>query len=175
MKIEKRPLLRPAIPSPYNSAKDVKVIYLKRNTPFIPTVKRVRSLLAQAEKRTMQAVSSKAPGELEPKDAQKLSLVNVNEEVYVKATGRAIFRATEIAWFFEQQEGSSGRFRVRVKTGSVSAVDDVVEGPSPVVEKDKMEGVESNLEKCSSQEEEGDIPETQLRQTGSVEIAIGLK
>lgn len=134
----------------------------------------MRNLLAKAEKRAMQAASSKPPGQLQPRDTQRLALVNVKEEVFVKATGRAIYRALEIAWFFQQQKGSEGEFTVRVKTGSVSAVDDIIEGIPSTAEGQKMEDVQTEVDAEVSQEDE-DLPETRLRQTSSIEVAIGFK
>jgi ribonuclease P/MRP protein subunit POP7 len=45
------------------------------------------------------------------------------EEVVLKATGKAIERLLQVALFFENEEG----VKVEIRTGSVGAVDDVVE------------------------------------------------
>jgi ribonuclease P/MRP protein subunit POP7 len=90
-------------------------------------VKRVQKLLRQAEKRATAAVdlaSSKRT------DRQKLAEVARGqeqlgkEEVFVKATGRAIERALSVGRWFEER---GNEYAVRVKTGNVLVVDDIEE------------------------------------------------
>ena len=79
------------------------------------------------------------------------------EEVYLKATGRAIPRALELGVKFQGEEDC----RVRVEMGSVKAIDDVeVRGG------DEVEGGE---------EEADDVPETRIRTLSTVTVCIGLK
>lgn len=79
------------------------------------------------------------------------------EEVYLKATGRAIPRALELGVKFQGEEDC----RVRVEMGSVKAIDDVeVRGGGEV------EGGE---------EEADDVPETRIRTLSTVTVCIGLK
>ena len=80
--ITKRPLLHPAIPTPFASAENPKVLYITASSPFIPTCKRIRSLLVQISKRATQAASEgrrrgkgaarklEANGRLDPKDVE---------------------------------------------------------------------------------------------------------
>jgi len=77
------------------------------------------------------------------------------EEVLVKATGKAIEKALRVALFFQGQEDCV----VRLRTGSVGAVDDVF------VEEGDADG-----------EEEGeDFPETRVRRTSMLEVGISLR
>jgi ribonuclease P/MRP protein subunit POP7 len=69
------------------------------------------------------------------------------EEVVLKATGKAIERLLGVALFFQGEEG----MKVEVRTGSVGAVDDVVE---------KQNGAETG--------------ESQVRRTSCLEVAVRL-
>jgi ribonuclease P/MRP protein subunit POP7 len=69
------------------------------------------------------------------------------EEVMLKATGKAIERLLGVALFFQGEEG----VKVEVRTGSVGAVDDVVE---------KKSGAE--------------MGESQVRRTSFLEVAVRL-
>jgi ribonuclease P/MRP protein subunit POP7 len=69
------------------------------------------------------------------------------EEVILKATGKAIERLLGVALFFQGEEG----VKVEVRTGSVGAVDDVVE---------KKSGAETG--------------ESQVRRTSCLEVAVRL-
>lgn len=81
------------------------------------------------------------------------------EEVYLKATGRAIPRALELGVYFQEQ----GEFRVGIEMGSVVAVDDVE------VKCQSGGGEEEG------KEEDDEIPETRLRTVSSVTVSIGFK
>lgn len=76
------------------------------------------------------------------------------EEIYLKATGRAIPRALELGVRFQGEEDC----RVRVEMGSVKAIDDVHVEPGP------------------DGEEEGgeEVPETRIRVLSTVTVSIGL-
>jgi ribonuclease P/MRP protein subunit POP7 len=74
------------------------------------------------------------------------------EEVLVKATGKAIEKALRIALYFQGQEDCA----VRLRTGSVGAVDDV-------------------LVKERGEEGEEDVPETRIRMTSMLEVGISLR
>lgn len=82
------------------------------------------------------------------------------EEVYLKATGRAIPRALEIGLYFQAEADC----RVRIEMGSVSAVDDV---------EVSVEGEQQGREEGGGDGDE--IPETRLRMVSSVNVSIGLK
>ena len=78
------------------------------------------------------------------------------EEVLLKGTSRAIEKVLGLALYFQGQ----GDCRVRLRTGSVGVVDDIVEGDG--------EG-----EKEGDEDEE--VPETQVRKISVVEVGISLK
>lgn len=59
-RVEKRPLLRPAIPSPYSGASQQKIVYVSTHTPFLSAVKRVEKLLRLADKRLVQSATTNA-------------------------------------------------------------------------------------------------------------------
>lgn len=85
------------------------------------------------------------------------------ENVYLKATGRAIPRALELGVRFQGEGGCW----VRVEMGSVCAVDDV--------EVSSSSGQGGGV--GDEQEGDGDeeIPETRIRTLSSVTVIIGLK
>ena len=56
--VSKRPLHRPAIPSPYAGAQQQKVVYVSVKTPFISAVKRVEKLLNLSDKRLVQSATT---------------------------------------------------------------------------------------------------------------------
>jgi ribonuclease P/MRP protein subunit POP7 len=85
----------------------------------------------------------KARGEREGRGKGK----GKGEEVVLKATGKAIERLLGVALFFQGEEG----MKVEVRTGSVGAVDDVVE---------KQNGAETG--------------ESQVRRTSCLEVAVRL-
>ena len=72
-----------------------------------------------------------------------------DEEVLVKATGKAIEKALQVALYFQGQEDCV----VRLRTGSVGAVDDVI----------------------AKEGEEEDVPETRIRRTSMLEVGISLR
>ncbi|KAF9698696.1 hypothetical protein EKO04_003093 [Ascochyta lentis] len=184
--ISKRPLLHPAIPTPFSSAANPKVLYITASSPFIPTCKRVRSLLVQISKREAQSTASaprgrggagnrksgrlEANGRLEAKDVEASiagavkekgrGLNTGGEEVFLKATGRAIPRALELGVKFQGEDDC----RVRVEMGSVKAIDDV----------EVNEGVQGEKEGTVEKEEE-EVPETRIRTLSTVTVCIGLK
>lgn len=80
------------------------------------------------------------------------------EEVLVKATGKAIQKALGVGVWFMKKEG----FGVRVKTGSVGAIDDV--------EVPEEEGQDVGMK--DGEVEEVVVPETRLRYASTVEIAV---
>jgi ribonuclease P/MRP protein subunit POP7 len=71
------------------------------------------------------------------------------ENVYLKATGRAIPKALELGVAFQGERG----YVVRVEMGSVKAVDDVA---------------------CEGEGEE-EVPETRVRSVSCVTVSIGTK
>jgi ribonuclease P/MRP protein subunit POP7 len=81
------------------------------------------------------------------------------EEIYLKATGRAIPRALEIGVHFQAEEDCW----VRVEMGSVSAIDDI-ELRGRTAEEEGVGEVEAD-----------DVPETRIRMLSSITVSIGLK
>ena len=102
------------------------------------------------------------------------------EEVVLKATNRAIEKALGLGLFFQGQED----LVVRLRTGTVGAVDDIVEKEAGVGKprrKDKKKGKEEKRgggkgDTEVKQEAEGqELPETQIRKVSVLEVAITLK
>ena len=80
------------------------------------------------------------------------------EEVVLKATNRAIENVLGLALYFQGQDDCT----VRLRTGSVGVVDDVVE----------RDGV---VDGGGEGEEEEELPESRVRKCSVVEVAITLK
>lgn len=157
-------------------------------------VKRVQKLLHQAEKRAMANVKlDDARTSEKDKLAQLAKVGERREEVFVKATGKAIERALNVGKWFEEKEDE---FVVRVNTGSVLVVDDVVvdeerkerelkKGDSRSGEKggDGEAGTEQSASKDSKKRkrevpavsEEVELPESRTRWIKMVEVAVSLK
>lgn len=92
-------------------------------------VKRALKLLRQAEKRALDASGATKATADRRNPASGMGDTDNNkkdrgEEVFVKATGRAIEKALSVSRWFERDEK---KFFVRVNTGSVLVVDDVEE------------------------------------------------
>ncbi|KAL2822147.1 Rpp20 subunit of nuclear RNase MRP and P-domain-containing protein [Aspergillus cavernicola] len=144
-KIHKRPIPHAAVPSPYAGPSIPKTIYISTSTPYMSAVKRVQKLLHHAEKRAMASVDASINNNNNPRNqnrnnnsqqqqqnllaalargegAEQLS----KEEVFVKATGRAMKVALKVGRWFEGA-GREAEYKVRVSTGSVLVVDDVEE------------------------------------------------
>lgn len=90
-------------------------------------VKRVQKMLRHAEKRATAGVDL---GNNKISEKEKLARLAKGqetlrkEEVFIKATGRAIERALSVGRWFEEKEEE---YDVRVNTGTVLVVDDIVE------------------------------------------------
>ena len=72
-----------------------------------------------------------------------------SEEVLVKATGKAIEKALQVALYFQAQKDCM----VKLKTGSVGAVDDVI----------------------AEEGQEEEVPDTRIRRTSMLEVGISLR
>ncbi|MCJ1474547.1 hypothetical protein MMC13_003205 [Lambiella insularis] len=184
-RIEKRPILHPAIPSPYTNASQPKIIYVSSKTPFISVVKRVRKHLALIDKRTMGKVDL-----LNSKSSDKHRLSRLGkqdkepEEVFLRATNKAIEKVLGLALFFQGQEDC----RVKLKTGSVGVIDDIVEVAKPesgepgdthqglddAQNEDMTNGSKDKVPDAREQDDDEEMPETQIRQVGVVEVCISL-
>ena len=160
---------------------------MSTKTPFVSVVKRVRKLLSLIDKRAMgktNLINSKGS------DKQKLrALTNEEkepEEVLLKATGRAVEKVLGLGLYFQGQDD----IRVRLRTGSAGAVDDIVEKEVPIVanKNSKRKGDEAGAEESFDRGEkevrmvddgevqaEVDLPETQIRKTSVVEVGLSLR
>lgn len=152
--------MHPPVPSPYKSSDTPKIVYVSSKTPFISAVKRVRSLLKEADKRATQSALSQKKhhqrGDPILAAAQaSASKDTTPEAVTIKATGKAIEKATNLALFFQQQEDC----RVTLRTGTVDAIDDIVEKP--------------NVKRKRPDDDE-ELPETRVRKTSMLEVIVTL-
>lgn len=98
----------------------------------------------------------------------------------LKGVGRAIEKVLNMAMYFQK----GGDVRVRIWTGGVGVVDDIVEVEKPTRKKKKQkkngvmerdegeEDVEMDEENGEGEEEE--LPETQVRKLSVVEVGISL-
>lgn len=185
--IAKRPLHHPAIPTPFASADHPKTLYVSHSTPFVPTLKRIRRLLLEISKRDTQSQAAQprhrkhgrtrkplvSNGRLAPEDVERVIAEDGRargggergEEVYVKATGRAIERALRIGVHFQGESDC----RVRVETGSVMAVDDIE------VREDNSVGDDKEKSKLKDELKDEDVPETRVRMVSSVTVAVALR
>jgi hypothetical protein len=124
-------------------------------------VKRARKLLDIADKRALGRISF----EQKSSDKHLLRVMaqekerkqrNQAVEVIFKATGKAIEKGLQLALYFSQQDD----IKMRVATGTVTAVDDIVE--------------KEDLDDVQSMETEY-VPETQIRRMSMLEVGIKLK
>ncbi|KAI2792498.1 hypothetical protein POX_b02536 [Penicillium oxalicum] len=203
-KVEKRPIPHAAVASPYAGASVPKIVYVSSKTPFMSAVKRVQKLLRQAEKRATANVSL---GDGRKSEQQKLAelakVAEKREEVFVKATGRAIEKALNVGKWFEEKDAE---YAVRTKTGSVLVVDDIVEDEEmkgreiqkgrrerelqdaqesevsgqiadPAESKPSVQSVKKQKGKrtASAVSEDEDLPESRTRWIKMVEVAVSLK
>ncbi|KAF2482149.1 Rpp20 subunit of nuclear RNase MRP and P-domain-containing protein [Neohortaea acidophila] len=218
--VHKRPLLHPPLPSQYSNAHHPKVVYISTKTPFLSAVKRVEKLLRLSDKRLIQSATTLAkqnsgkrkrggaPDEIleiaetleSKRKRRRVEDGGGGEEVVMKGTGKAIQKVMELGLWFQQREG----YRVRLRTGSVGAVDDIVLQPSGkvVVGEDDHEdnhGADKNgggiaLDSMATDQNETpqvphaepkaaikagkdteEIPETRIRYTSVLEVAVSLQ
>ena len=125
--VERRPLTHAPIASPFAGAEVQKVVYVSRNTPIMAAVKRVKKLVLHVEKRAMQGVDlTKDRNGMRKLAEANEKLGKAGEEVLVKASGRAMEQALRVGEWFRHREDELA-CKVEVRTGSVQAVDDIVE------------------------------------------------
>jgi ribonuclease P/MRP protein subunit POP7 len=190
-KVEKRPIPHAPVASPYAGASVPKIVYVSSSTPFMSAVKRIQKLLLQAEKRATASINLE---DTRKNEKQKLAeLANISskrEEVFVKATGRAIEKALNVGKWFEEKETE---YSVRVKTGSVIVVDDVVEDEEKKEQEEqkrqRQEGQQSNppapesksaakkrkRQATAAVNPDAELPESRTRWVKMVEVAVSLK
>lgn len=126
-------------------------------------VKRVQKLLRQVEKRAIASLdlSSKRKTEKEKlaqlaQGHERLRKGKGEEEVFIKATGRAIEKALSVGKWFETKETE---YVVRVKTGTVLVVDDVIEDEA-ARQRVLAEGEKAKQQESKAEEGEGSIVES---------------
>ncbi|RAK92440.1 hypothetical protein BO79DRAFT_235693 [Aspergillus costaricaensis CBS 115574] len=199
VKIQKRPIPHPSTPSPYSGSSSPKTIYVSSSSPTMGVVKRVQKYLRAAENRaTAKLLSGNNKGKKGDRKNQIAQLAQSNEalkkeEVFVKATGRAMERALKVGKWFEAR---GEEYTVSVKTGSVLVVDDVVEDEEErkkaveeserlkkEVEEAKLKDGNGDLSKSALRkrkravarlEGEEELPETRTRWVNMVEVAVSL-
>jgi ribonuclease P/MRP protein subunit POP7 len=139
--------------------------------PFMSTVRRVRSLLHQIDKRSAQSASSRAATKQKRDRILAAAMMGVGdagrEEVTIKGSGRAVDKVLSLAAWFGEREKEEG-VKVRLQTGSVWAIDDIVAGEDERIAKDAMD---QDLDV----DEIEDIPESRLRQISVLEVKISLR
>ncbi|KAH7333077.1 Rpp20 subunit of nuclear RNase MRP and P-domain-containing protein [Rhexocercosporidium sp. MPI-PUGE-AT-0058] len=157
-KISKRPLLHAPIASPRTSSSTQKIIYVSASSPFISVVKRVRTYL--------DAIESRSAGKLSLDGGDQKLLKGIergvngaggntgggkrDEEVVIKGTGRAIEKVVRLAAWWDGQSD----VRVVVRTGSVGAVDDIIQEDG---------------------EGGGEVEESRVRRVSCLEVGIRLR
>jgi ribonuclease P/MRP protein subunit POP7 len=134
--VQKRPIIHSEVASPYAGVGVQKAVYISSKSPFMSTVKRVKKLLLHIEKRATQNVKLVERGTKE--EMRKLAdasdkIAKDREEVIVKASGKAIPKAMNVAeWFSSKEKDMS--CKVEIRSGNVSVVDDIVELTDPADE-----------------------------------------
>ncbi|KAJ5130572.1 uncharacterized protein N7515_006611 [Penicillium bovifimosum] len=201
-KVEKRPIPHAPIASPYAGASVPKIVYVSTKTPFMSAVKRTQKLLLQAEKRATANINLEDSRKTEKQILDELAKVSEKrEEVLVKATGRAIEKTLNIAKWFEEKEAE---YSVRVETGSVLVVDDIVEDEEKKQKEEQKRQRQQEQELNASGEtgggnqdskpesksvakkrkrqtaaaaaaDDGELPESRTRWIKMVEVAVRLK
>lgn len=136
-------------------------------TPFMSAVKRVQKLLAQAEKRLAQSAADQVSNrpkyshtndeitDIERVAATMAANKHDQDDIVLKATGKAIAKALSLALWFQQRV----EYNVRIETGTVGAIDDIV----PPEET----GGDQNMK-----DEEEDIPESRIRYASTIQIFV---
>ncbi|KAJ6020614.1 hypothetical protein N7540_006118 [Penicillium herquei] len=197
-KVEKRPIPHAPVASPYANASLPKVIYVSSGTPFMSAVKRAQKLLRQAEKRATANINLEDTRKTEQQKLAELAkAVENREEIFIKATGRAIEKALKVGKWFEEKQTE---YAVRVKTGSVLVVDDIVEDEEKnerdaekkqrQEEKNQNTGEDATPDKSGKETkaqakkrkreapveaDDAELPETRTRWIKMVEVAVSLK
>lgn len=185
--MEKRPIPHAPVASPYAGASVPKIVYVSSKTPFMSAVKRVQKLLRQAEKRATANVKLDDARRTEKQmQAELVKAAEQREEVFVKATGKAIEKALNVGKWFEEREAE---YAVRVETGSVLVVDDVVEDEEKKERelkkqhRQRLDGEDSASKDSSKKRKReapamsGDVelPESRTRWIKMVEVAVSLR
>lgn len=116
-------------------------------------VKHVKQLLTQVQKRQLQSDYSRQRRRKGKYPPAPPPLERHDEKVIVKATGKAVDKALQLALFLQKQSDLS----VEIKTGSVAAIDDIVHNDDE-----------------EHEDEAGELPESRIRYTSTIEVAVNL-
>jgi ribonuclease P/MRP protein subunit POP7 len=135
-------------------------------------IKRVQKLLLQAEKRSAQSaadqVSSRPKYSVstndEITDIERVAAIMAEDkhdrdEIILKATGKAIAKALSLGLWFEEKE----EYSVRIETGTVGAIDDIV-APEDGGAEDEDEAMKDGAEE--------DIPKSRIRYASTIQIFV---
>ncbi|KAI5779094.1 Rpp20 subunit of nuclear RNase MRP and P-domain-containing protein [Geopyxis carbonaria] len=136
-----------------------KTFYLAAGTPFVRALKWVQGAMAPAATLTKGKRGGKQGGGERVERVERV-------EARVKATGRAIDKALQLGVWAMEQRGWS----VRVETGTVWTVDDVLEGAEPRVRK-KRKGKGGDVEMGGMEGEQEEV-EAVERGVNYVEIVV---
>ena len=120
VRVEKRPLIRPSIPPPNAGKKSAKIVFVGSNTPFVSALQRVKKLLHRIEQREIQSDLALSKHRRPAPRETKLE----SEPVFIKGTGKSIEKVLGLALALQKSDLS-----VEIRTGTVAAVDDLVEDP----------------------------------------------
>jgi ribonuclease P/MRP protein subunit POP7 len=82
------------------------------------------------------------------------------DEIILKATGKAIAKALSLGEWFEEKE----EYSVRIETGTVGAIDDIVAPEDGVGAEDEDEAMKDGAE--------GEIPESRIRYASTIQIFV---
>ncbi|KAI1906096.1 hypothetical protein LOZ39_005752 [Ophidiomyces ophidiicola] len=195
--IKKRPINHPPAASPYAGPNVPKIVYVSSKTPFMSAAKRVQKLLREAEKRAISKVkiqNKKTDDKANFLLLKESTEVLKKDEVFIKATGRAIKKAMDVAKWLSEKEGCN----IKTKTGTLLVVDDIVEDEelkrSELQTKDVDQIEEQDDRKTTGPIRDGqkrpkrkqvlrgetiasgeDMPESRTRWVNVVEIAVALR
>lgn len=126
-----------------------------------------------------------ANGRLQPADVEREIAEGIGqstgtvdeEEVFLKATGRAIERALQFGVHFQGEDDC----KVRIEMGSVQAIDDIQIPRKKKGDKREKEGGDNSKadgegsKKSANTLKNEDIPESRVRTLSSITVAVGLK
>ncbi|KAJ9636579.1 uncharacterized protein PV06_10083 [Exophiala oligosperma] len=126
--VHRRPLNHAPATNIHAGASVPKVVYVSQRTPLMSAIKRVKKILSLVEKRAMQSagVTMGAKDRRHRLKSANDVIVKNNEEVLVKASGRAMGQALKVGEWFRNKEREY-LCDVEVRTGSASVVDDIVQ------------------------------------------------
>ncbi|KAM5508766.1 putative ribonuclease P [Microsporum canis] len=167
-RIEKRPIPHPPAASPYAGANVPKVVYVSTKSPFMSIAKRVQKLLREAEKRATQSVCLGDKGKTGKDKLAQLKGASEalrKEPVFIKATGRAIDKAMKVGKWFDEKDG----FTIKVKTGAVLVVDDIVQ------DEDVKDGLADSTERSTDEAQKNEGQEQLVSKPGENMDATGKK